>query len=509
MPERKDCDLYWTVDVGGYRQLFVDNLVVARLEKCVKRTHAFEKFGDGPVIKPEYDWEQFGCEGPVLYDGRDGRFKCWYLPICSDATNDSLIPGTCYAESDDGVTWRKPMLDLFTWKGEKSNLVLMGGFPDKKPGTMTEMIHSVITRPDEEREDHRFRAMMFRCGRVNEYQGAMFGYYTAHSPDGIHWTINPDPALSRQRDDPELSDAFSFMYDSLKKRYICFTKKVRRCPDGIGDQGFNKRVRGISFSDDFVHWTRPETMLLPDDADDPDVNLYNVGGFVYEGQYLGLLEIYHSGLEGPKARTTDLQLISSRDGQTWWRAGGRATVLACGAAGAWDRGGVYTIGNPIIHGPDGRLWHYYVGLSLHHIPPEMGYFPDDASYRGMGLARLRRDGFVSVDAGEEEGTILTKRLRFAGSKLHVNAEVRPGGTIKAEVYATRHEPGHPGEKPLGTTLADVIDPFTKEKCVAVNGDQLDAVVNWATEPSLAPYADQLVAIKFHLKNASLYSFWIQ
>ncbi len=509
MSELKNCDLYWTVDIRNFRQLFIDNLIVARMENCSKRLHPFEKFGDQPVLRPEYEWEKFGLQGQVLYDRKDNLFKCWYTPIASDATDDTTLPGTCYAESEDGSRWRKPLLDLFQWKGRQTNFVLMGGFPDKKPGSMVEVFNGVITRPDEPDPNCRFRAMMFRCGRMNDYLDSMFGYFTAASPDGLHWKIAAEPVLSRRRDDPEMSDAFSFMYDPFKKRYICFTKKVRVCPDGVGDQGYHKRVRGISFSDDFIHWTKPQTMLLPDDRDDPDVNFYNVGGFVYEGQYLGLLEIYHSGLEGTKARTTDLQLISSRDGETWWRAGNRETVISCGPSGAWDRAGAYAWGNQIIHGPDGKLWYYYVGTSVHHIPPELGYFPDDICYCGMGLAKLRRDGFVSVDAGNEEGTLLTRRLRFTGSKLHANADISPGGYLKVEVYTTTHQPPHPSETPLGTKLDGVCPGFSLDECLPVTGDQLDTVVRWKGDPDLTPYGEKLVAIKFILKKASLYSFWIE
>jgi hypothetical protein len=336
MPEYDNCDLHWTVDISGYRQLFVDNMVVARMENCIKRLHPFKKVRDRPVIRPEYDWEKYGCfGGKILYDPRDKLFKCWYIPLCTDKTDDFQIPGTCYAQSSDGIEWSKPMFDLFDWKGEKTNLIFKGGFPDKKPGAVVEVFGGIILCDNEPKEDFRFRGMMFRCGCPNEYLERMYGYYAAHSADGIHWKISSEPAISKQRDDPEMSDAFSFMYDSLKNRYICFTKKQRLCPDGVGDQGFIKRIRGISFSDDFIHWTKPQTMLLPDDMDDPDVNLYNIGGFVYEGQYLGLLEIYHSGLEGPKARTTDLQLISSRDGETWWSMGPRRGLYIRQPGDSW------------------------------------------------------------------------------------------------------------------------------------------------------------------------------
>jgi hypothetical protein len=43
----------------------------------------------------------------------------------------------------------------------------------------------------------------------------------------------------------------------------------------------------------------------------------------------------------------------------------------------------------------------------------------------MGLAKLRRDGFVSVDAGDEEGTVLTKRLPVNHSGNQVTLVFKP------------------------------------------------------------------------------------
>jgi len=169
---------------------------------------------------------------------------------------------------------------------------------------------------------------------------------------------------------------------------------------------------------------------------------------------------------------------------------------------------VYAWGNHLISGPDGRLWFYYLGASLHHIPPELGYFPDDEPYRGAGLARLRRDGFMSVDAGNTEGTLLTKRLQFKGTRLHINARTAPDGYIKADVYTTKQEISHPSEKPLGMRLGGVLPGFSCDRCQPVQGDHLDAVVEWAGSPGLEPFENQPVAIRFRLKNAALYSFWI-
>ena len=47
----------------------------------------------------------------------------------------------------------------------------------------------------------------------------------------------------------------------------------------------------------------------------------------------------------------------------------------------------------------------------------------------IGLALLRRDGFASMDAGPEEATLTTRRVRFVGKHLFVNADVADSGMM--------------------------------------------------------------------------------
>ena len=51
----------------------------------------------------------------------------------------------------------------------------------------------------------------------------------------------------------------------------------------------------------------------------------------------------------------------------------------------------------------------------------------------IGLAVLRRDGFVSLNGGTQPGTVVTRPLTFDGAALFVNAEVGPNGTLRAEL----------------------------------------------------------------------------
>src|SRR5439155_22232869 len=64
--------------------------------------------------------------GTILRDRIDGKFKGW-TPVMSSDSPEKI--GECefrlaYIESDDGVTWRRPTLDLISWENHpKTNLI--------------------------------------------------------------------------------------------------------------------------------------------------------------------------------------------------------------------------------------------------------------------------------------------------------------------------------------------------------------------------------------------------
>ena len=58
--------------------------------------------------------------GTVMLD--DGKFRMWYYPVHSTLDQKRLIQGPiCYAESDDGFVWRKPILRQLEVKGSREN----------------------------------------------------------------------------------------------------------------------------------------------------------------------------------------------------------------------------------------------------------------------------------------------------------------------------------------------------------------------------------------------------
>jgi len=52
--------------------------------------------------------------------------------------------------------------------------------------------------------------------------------------------------------------------------------------------------------------------------------------------------------------------------------------------------------------------------------------------RAIGLATLRRDGFVSLRSGNTRGTLVTRVLRNSGSRLEVNADIQGDLTVEIQ-----------------------------------------------------------------------------
>lgn len=103
-----------------------------------------------------------------------------------------------------------------------------------------------------------------------------------------------------------------------------------------------------------------------------------------------------------------------------------------------------------------------------------------------------RDGFASMDADRNGGTLTTRRVRFSGKRLFVNANVQ-GGELVAEVL---------------DASGRVIAPFTRANCVPVTADATLAPVTWNGAADLAAVAGKPVRFRFYLESGSLYAFWV-
>ena len=84
--------------------------------------------------------------------------------------------------------------------------------------------------------------------------------------------------------------------------------------------------------------------------------------------------------------------------------------------------------------------------------------------------------------------------RSAGKKLFVNADVEKGGWVKAAVLSVD---------------SNSIDSYTLDDSIALSKDTTKGQMTWKSKKKLVPPGDGHLRLVFQLKNAKLYSFWIE
>jgi hypothetical protein len=266
-----------------------------------------------------------------------------------------------------------------------------------------------------------------------------------------------------------------FFYDSLREKYVTFVK-IRTD---------RHRSRAQIESDDFLSWTEPRLILKTDERDDQPCDLYNNTGFLWESLYLGLLQVYYHHLHPYKSKLV-VELIFSRDGTNWKRMPNRETILDVGPDGVWDRTNQGLMnGEPVLVGDRMRL--YYGGRTYFHPPYSHG-----EQRCSIGMAQLRRDGFVSRDASPIEGYLETKPLLIEGQRLHLNAK-SDWGRCLVECLDNQ---------------GNQIDGFGREDCVEIREDSTDIAVQFSGGKGIARLSGRPAKLRFHLQNAQLFSFWI-
>ena len=148
---------------------------------------------------------------------------------------------------------------------------------------------------------------------------------------------------------------------------------------------------------------------------------------------------------------------------------------------------------PIVRGDE--LLFYYTGLKYRATFHYIGTYPDGRTVPKTGLdpdggaiclAALRRDGFISLDATEAPGHILTRPFTKPDGRLRVNADIRQGGSLLVEMLD--------GDGDVVATSKPI------------EGDQMQVVVDWPTPPDQLP-AEKTIRLRFTLNQGSLYSYW--
>jgi hypothetical protein len=483
------------VAIGRSKQLLIDDHVVGELDGVSRVFNPAEKSISNPVLTGDRPWEgRFVYVGTVLYDDEDAIFKMWYwaahleyrTPTKPFAQYSNLLQAAhyhesfslCYATSRDGLHWDKPNLGLVEFQGSKANNLL----PPVSDGRMHNYAGIIKDRHDRD-PARRYKAVAWRPKDKN----GVFGVGVYFSPDGLRWTAYAGNPVIRGT-----SDVHTLLgWDNRLQRYVAYFRPgLAQHLTAAAGSGLT-RIIGYSTSEDFEHWTPIIPALVPDKLDPVDTQFYGMPAVSYEGMVLGFPWVFRTNLI-----THVPQFVYSRDGLHFTRTPFRQDFLPLGPTGSFDDGNAYVV-RPVAHAD--KLWFYYTGTRWRGTPDlfELG----DAARDSIGLATLPLDGYVSIEAGPNPGTLRTRPLIFSGGTLTVNIEasrkgygIDEGTSVQVEVL------GADGRPIPGFGLQD------SEPATQTNVRQ---VMTWKGHPDLAALAGQGVTLRFTLRNVKLYAFQFQ
>lgn len=405
------------IDVTVGRQLFTDDFLVSKTE-LKPEYHAAKKYEGNPVLFAEKVWERetlpCACpkSGGVWFDEQDKIFKMWY--------EGGWLRRMCYAESKDGINWTRPELDangtniILPYENFNDDVLDFNGVKYLRPDSTTVFIDYDCP------EDEKYK--LFLRG-----PGAVFPGIVAVSADGINFKKFTATA--------PVGDRSTIFYNPFRKKWVFSIR-----------QYWNGRTRNYVECDNLLTgapWeeNNEHKWLCCDELDTPmpyirqNPELYNADCIGYESIMVGLFQI----LYGPEnavceeygvPKITELMPMYSRDGYNFSRPSRKSIIGASLCGGTWDRGYVQSVGGTLIVNGD-ELWIYYAAFggdeNLKGKQPWTvnGMYSNGAT----GLAKMRRDGFVSVNGN---GTLVTRKFTFKNkTDLYVNVD----GTVSAEILS--------------------------------------------------------------------------
>lgn len=431
--------------------LLLDDDLIAQ-QKNVERTIHPPRRAPRPMVTGRED-KCFQPYVSVLRDPQSRRFRMWYN---SAPTPEESHIG--YLESENGVDWIRPHRELEDPDGLR---VGYGAY----------VVDDGPKFPDPAR---RYKLAWEKDG-----------LFTAYSGDGLKWAATSTQPVLHEG----MGDIISLSRDPIRQRYLLVCKMHSAPQDGYkgstpnAKEGY-RRLVGQSVSSDCIHWSPARRIIVADELDEGITEFYGIGQVIARGDLLvGTLKVLRDDLSpepGGERRGIGYTVLAwTRDGETWQRD--RQPFMDRNPeAGTWDR--AMTWGDCLLP-VDDEVYVYYGGYAR-------GHKVERFTERQIGLARLRRDRFVSRDAKEEGGWLRTPLVSLGGaSELTINAEVdKVDGEIRARVLDA-----------AGAPLAG----FDTADSTPVRGDSLRHRLVW--KQPLATLAGKPCQVEFSLRSARLYA----
>ena len=486
--QRLGAEGHQPIDIGSRVEPLVDD-------------HLIEQFSGGARLKLHHPtprevalrfdqpWEG-NTSGYATVMRDDGRFVMIYRGHRMVWDSGKLIMGNspvvCYAESRDGITWEKPNLGLFPWRGKNkdqlsdptANNIVWPGSPYS--GTFVPFLD---TNPS------RKAAEKFKAVGGNQH----VGLFLFTSPDAIHWTISEEPIFNQGA----LDSMNVVFWDELEKRYFLYFRVVENKLRGIA----------VTSSTDLRTWTEPVSLEYPGSPPQqmytnqivpyfraPHIRMgfptrYTARPMTDQLQSLPPKDL-RAELTGAYARVgsdlTDGLFMSSRDGvrfQRWDEAFLRPGPQAGDAESRWMYGDNYQ-----------SYGLFETASSIQGAPNEVSMLFSEGYWReGKSLMRrytVRLDGFASVHTPFAGGEMVTRPLRFSGNRLRLNYATSAAGSVKVELQDVE-----------GKVLAG----YSLDDCQELIGDRVDQIVRWQAGEDIGALSSNPVRVRFVMRDSDLYS----
>lgn len=482
------------IDIGSRRELFVDDFVIDKLtgDAELRMHHPTPR---EIAIVHDAPWEGSSSGYHTVFQDGD-LYRMYHRGSHLDVSQGKLGSGRhkpfyCYAESDDGIRWRKPELGIVEFDGSKKNNIILEGlgthnfapFKDANPDCAPEA---------------RYKAL---AGIKSE--GGLFAFKSA---DGIHWSLMTDkPVITNGAFDSQNLAFWDPTLGKYRAYWRTFTAGVTKAKDWR-PSGYRAIRTGTS--SDFLQWGEDADLTY---VDSPNEHLYtNQVGPYYRAPHIligfptryidrgwsdsmrALPELENRELRASANRRygtaiTEGLLMASHDGVRFKRWNEAFLRPGIQRPGTWQYGQQYMACHVVE-----------TKSSLPGASNELSFYATEGYWHGKGGTvrryTLRLDGFVSAGAPIKGGEVITKPLKFEGAKLTLNFATSAAGSLRVEIQT-------PDGKPIdGFALADCPDHF---------GDTVERVVTWTNGPDVSALAGRPARLRFRLKDADLYSFRFQ
>ncbi|MDB6094982.1 MAG: hypothetical protein JWM32_2544 [Verrucomicrobia bacterium] len=500
------------IDLGSRRELFLDDYLVEKLSGGAER-RLNHPVPQNLCLTFDQPWEGNGSGGyaSIFQDGPLYRmyYTAYQIDAVKEASGGKIAPPhplyTCYAESDDGISWRKPELGLHEFQGSKRNNIVL----------VTEVVgeykinagHVAIFKDENPNAAPEARYKGFVRSDTLKKRPLPTGLLAYQSADGLHW--------SRMRAKPVITfGAFDSQnlgfWDGARGEYRAYWRydTAGITNENIWEPAGVRAIRTAT-SPDYVNWSTPVNLSYP--TSNPEEHLYTnqikpyaraphlLIGFPTRYVDRGWSDVMREmpDLEAREERSvankrygtavTEGLIMSSRDGvsfQRWNEAFLRPGI---------ERPGTWTYGDHYLS------WHLVeTKSSFEGAPNELSLYASESYWKGSSsmLRRytLRLDGFVSASAPMSGGELVTKPFRFRGHELSLNCATSAAGSVRVEIQDMSGQP---------------LPGFALSDCAMLFGDTIGRTVRWAKGRDVSALAGQVIRLRFELKDADLYSYKFQ